>query len=148
MTAGSKVTLLLIARQDRLEDAIDTYREAIRRGANTSTMYGLAVALDRDERTDAARELIASQGKPALDLFHVSVMQGRVFFVPRGEEYYYFALAHEAFDENEEAIEYWTQYIKSGAHPEFQPRAKAHLAALATKRHGGIPKARWQELLP
>jgi tetratricopeptide (TPR) repeat protein len=132
---------------DRLEDAIDMYREAIRRGASTSTMYGYAVALDRDERTEAARDVIVSQGKAALDMFHVGVMQGRTFFVPRGEEYYYFALAHEAFDENEAAIEYWTQYIKSGAHPEFQPRAKAHLATLATKHHG-IPKAPWQELLP
>jgi hypothetical protein len=75
------------------------------------------------------------------------VMEGRTFFVPRGEEYYYFALAHEAFDENEEAIEYWEKYIQSGAHPEFQPRAKAHLATLSAKRHT-IPKAPWQELLP
>ena len=132
---------------DRLEDAIDTYREAIRRSGSPSTIYGLAVALDRDERTGAARDLMVAQGKAALDIFHVSVMQGRTFFVPHGEEYYYFALAHEAFDENEEAIEYWEKYIQSGAHPEFQPRAKAHLAALTAKRHG-IPRAPWQELLP
>jgi tetratricopeptide (TPR) repeat protein len=132
---------------DRLDEAIDTYHEAIRRGASTSTIYGLAIALDRDERTAAAVDLIQSQGMMALQQFHASVMQGRTFFVPRGEEYYYFALAHEAFGEADEAIEYWQKYIQSGAHPEFQPRAKAHIAALAPKRRG-MPKAPWQELIP
>ena len=130
----------------RLDDAIDMYHEAIRRGPSTSTMYGLAVALDRDERTEAAREVIQSQGMVALQAFHDSVMRGHTFFVPRGEEYYYFALAHESFDDIDEAIEYWQKYIQSGAHPEFQPRAKAHLAALTAKRHP-IPKAPWDDLL-
>jgi tetratricopeptide (TPR) repeat protein len=130
----------------RLEDAIDMYHEAIRHGPSTSTMYGLAVALDRDERTEAAREVIQSQGLVALQEFHDSVIRGRTFFVPHGEEYYYFALAHESFDDVDQAIEYWQKYIQSGAHPEFQPRAKAHLAGLAAKRHP-IPKAPWDDLL-
>ena len=132
----------------RLEDAIDMYHEALRRGPSISTLYGLAVALDRDERTAAAVDLIQSQGMMALQQFHAAVMQGGTFFVPRGEEYYYFALAHEAFGETDEAIEYWQKYIQSGAHPEFQPRARAHLAALAPKKHHGLPRAPWQELLP
>jgi tetratricopeptide (TPR) repeat protein len=132
----------------RVEEAIDMYREALRRGASSSTMYGYAVALDRDERTGEATDVVQSVGRKALDEFHRSVMTGETFFVPRGEEYYYFALAHEAFDEYDEAIEYWQKYIQSGAHPEFQPRAKAHLAALTAKHHAGIPKAPWQELLP
>jgi tetratricopeptide (TPR) repeat protein len=131
----------------RLEDAIDMYHEALRRGPSTSTLYGLAVALDRDERTAAAVDLIQSQGMMALQQFHASVMQGHTFFVPYGEQFYYFALAHEAFGETDEAIEYWHKYIQSGAHPEFQPRAKAHLATLAPKHHG-LPKAPWQELIP
>jgi len=130
----------------RLEDAIDMYHEAIRRGASTSTMYGLAVALDRDERTAAARDVIQSQGMIALQAFQESVMTGRTFFVPYGEQFYYFALAHESFDDVDLAIEYWQKYIQSGAHPEFQQRAKAHLAALAAKRHP-IPKAPWDDLL-
>lgn len=130
----------------RLEDAIDEYHEALRHGASISTMYGLAVALDRDERTAAAFDVIQSQGLVALRQFHESVMKGGTFFVPRGEEYYYFALAHEAFGETDAAIEYWQKYIQSGAHPEFQPRAKAHLAALP--KHHGAPATRWQELLP
>jgi tetratricopeptide (TPR) repeat protein len=131
---------------DRLDEAIDMYHEALRRGPATSTLYGLAVALDRDERTAAALDLIQSQGMMALEQFHNSVQHGVTFFVPQGEQYYYFALAHEAFGETDEAIDYWQRYIQSGAHPEFQPRAKAHLATLTPKRHG-LPKAPWQELL-
>ena len=132
----------------RLEDAIDTYHEAIRRGGSASTIYGLAVALDRDEHTAAAKDVILSQGETSLQVFHASVIQGHTFFVPSGEEYYYFGLAAEAFDHDEEAIEYWQKYIQSGAHPEFQPRAKAHIAALTAKgkRHT-LPKAPWDELL-
>ncbi|HSN30017.1 MAG TPA: hypothetical protein VLT45_27205 [Kofleriaceae bacterium] len=133
---------------DRLEDAIDTYHEAIRRGGSSSTIYGLAVALDRDEHTAAAKDLIVSQGEGSLDDFHKSVMVGHTFFVPRGEEYYYFALAAEAFDRDDDALEYWQRYIQSGAHPEFQPRAKAHLAALAAKgKRRTLPKAPWGDWL-
>jgi tetratricopeptide (TPR) repeat protein len=130
----------------RLEDAVDMYHEAIRHGGTTSTLYGLAVALDRDERGEAARDVVLSLGANALEAFHVSVMSHHTFFVPRGEECYYFALAHEAFDEVDDAIEYWQAYIQSGAHPEFQPRAKEHLAALTAKRHP-IPRAPWDDLL-
>ena len=75
-------------------------------------------------------------------------MKGDTFFVPRGEEYYYFALAAEAFDHDEEAVEYWQRYIQSGAHPQFQPRARAHLAALSAKgKRRTLPKAPWDDLL-
>jgi tetratricopeptide (TPR) repeat protein len=131
---------------DRLDEAIDTYHEAMRRGANTSTLYGLAVALDRDERSGAAKDLILSQGEVSMEQFLASVARGRTFFVPRGEEYYYFALAHEAFGRADDAIEYWNKFIASGAHAEFQPRARAHLDALhAQQRRRALPlEVPWQ----
>jgi tetratricopeptide (TPR) repeat protein len=135
---------------DRLDDSIDTYREALRRGAQTATLYGLAVALDRDERSAQAKDLILSQGAESMEQFLQSVARGHTFFVPRGEEYYYYALAHESFNRPDEAIEYWDKYIRSGAHPEFQPRAKAHLDALrAQQRRRAIPiEAPWHRLIP
>lgn len=133
---------------DRLEDAIDMYQEAMRRGGGASTIYGLAVALDRDEHTAGAKDLIASQGDTTFMQFQQSVMKGETFFVPKGEEYYYFALAAEAFDHDEDAVQYWQRYIQSGAHPEFQPRAKAHLAELTAKgKRRSLPKAPWGDLL-
>lgn len=119
---------------DRLDDAIDTYHEALRHGADISTMYGLAVALDRDERGEQARDVIVGQGQQAMEGFHARVENHVSFFVPRGEEFYYFALASEAFGLADDAIESWRAYIASGAHPEFQPRAKMHLDALLARR--------------
>lgn len=114
----------------RLDDAIEMYREAQPHSTTSSTAFGLAVALDRDERGAEAMDLIREQGLQARVEFHDSYLKGDTFFVPSGEEAYYFALLAEAWGENEQAIELWQRYIKSGAHPEFQPRAKKHIATL------------------
>jgi tetratricopeptide (TPR) repeat protein len=129
---------------DRLDDAIDMYRDAINHGGRGSTVYGYAVALDRDDRGDAAREWVLKQGAAGVRDFHEKYMKGDVFFVPQGEVYYYYALLAEAFDHSEEAIENWQLYIRSGAHPEYQPRAKQHLDALSAKRiKRAIPHLDW-----
>ncbi len=79
----------------------------------------------------------------------MKVQQGGTFFVPEGEKFYYFALSDEAFGFEDEAIENWQRYIKSNAHPEFQPRAKAHLDVLLAKkqRRKAVPiDPPWPEL--
>jgi tetratricopeptide (TPR) repeat protein len=120
----------------RMEEALETYREALRNSSDTSTYYGYAVALDRDESTRQALEIIRSQGLEQYEAFKRSVNMpgGGTFFVPEGEKYYYFALSDEAFGFEDQAIDNWQRYIRSGAHPEFQPRAKAHLDALGVKK--------------
>jgi tetratricopeptide (TPR) repeat protein len=118
----------------RLEEAVEMYREALRGAADTSTWYGFAVALDRDERTQQALDVIRSLGRDQRDLFHTRVIKGDTFFVPEGEKYYYFALVDEALGLDEDAIGYWQKFIASGAHPRYQPRAKAHLDALLKKK--------------
>jgi tetratricopeptide (TPR) repeat protein len=116
----------------RLEEAIDTYREAIARGGSIETAYGLAVALDRSGSGGEAIDEIIKQGADSVGKFRNRVnITHETFFVPEGEQYYYFALLDEAYGFDADAIEYWQKYIGSGAHPEFQPRAKEHLAALA-----------------
>jgi tetratricopeptide (TPR) repeat protein len=120
---------------DRLDEAIDTYREALRKGATVDTQYGLAVALDRDDQGDEARDMILRLGPTSFEAFRQRVfgMFGQppqTFFVPEGEKFYYFALIEEAFGNEADALESWRAYIKSGAHPEFQPRAKAHIDEL------------------
>lgn len=127
---------------NRMDEAIEMYKTALRGGGagETSTWYGFAVALDRDERTQQALEVIQSLGEEQRNAFHRKVIAGETFFVPEGEKHYYFALSDEAFGLEEEAIDNWKKYIASGAHPEFQPRAKAHLDALLKKRRkGGAP---------
>lgn len=121
---------------NRLEDAIETYREALKRGGDSSTLYGLAVAFDRDERGAQARDLILSQSESSRTEFHKNVIEDHVFFVPAGEQYYYFALIDEAYGSIETSIAYWQEYLRSpaGARVEFQGRAKQHLAALLLQR--------------
>ncbi len=130
---------------DRLDDAVEMYRQAINHGGRGSTVYGYAVALDRDDRGDAAREWVLKQGETGVHQFHDAVEKTKeAFFVPEGEVYYYYALLEEAFGHNEDAIEYWQLYIRSGAHPEFQPRAKQHLDALLGKRiKRAVPHLDW-----
>jgi tetratricopeptide (TPR) repeat protein len=118
----------------RLEDAVEMYKEALRSGSDSATWYGFAVALDRDERTDQSLEVIRSLGRDQRDQFHAAVISGRTFFVPEGEKFYYFALIDEALGLDADAIMYWRQFINSGAHPQFQPRAKSHLDALVKKK--------------
>ena len=117
----------------RAEDAVPLYQEAVRMGGPISTRYGLAVALDRDDRGEEALATIRDQGPTAQQAFVHEFQVRDIFFVPAGEEYYYFALAAEAFDQNAAAITYWNAYLRSGAHPEYQPRAKEHIAALRKK---------------
>ena len=60
-------------------------------------------------------------------------MRHAVFFVPAGESAYYFALASEAAGNHGVALSLWIRYIASGAHPEFQARAREHIEALRDK---------------
>jgi tetratricopeptide (TPR) repeat protein len=118
----------------RLDEAIATYLQAISIGAaRVSTVYGLAVALDRDGSGDQALRRIQSQGTSGFDSFNRDYMRRTVFYVPEGESNYYFALANEAFGNYGTALEFWNRYIASGAHPEYQPRAREHIEQLRKK---------------
>jgi len=117
----------------RLDDAIEAYRE-ISTPTSTSTIYGAAVALDRNDRTQLAHQLIIGQGRTGYQAFRKSVDEEKTFFVPAGEKFYYFALAEEALGDISSSIGHWRDFIQSGAHPKFQPRAKQHLDDLLKKR--------------
>jgi tetratricopeptide (TPR) repeat protein len=118
-----------------IDKAIETYVAAKKAGARSSTLYGLAVALDRDERPTEAMQLIRSLGLDAYQDFRLEFKKQRVFFVPDGEEEYYFALCDEAFGEGDDAIEHWKAFLTSGAHPQFHPRAKEHLDRLLARKN-------------
>jgi tetratricopeptide (TPR) repeat protein len=122
----------------RLDDSIAAYREAIRYGARTATWYGLAVALDRDGRATLAHDVMVAQGAAGYRAFEGDVESRSTFFVPRGEVFYYFALAEEALGQLDEALDHWNKYIASGAHPQYQPRAREHVDALLARRRAGL----------
>ena len=118
----------------KLDEAIESYQVAIEKGADSSTYYGKAVALDRDERGTEALELIRRQNVGSFEDFKDKVRLGTVFYVPAGEEYYYFGLIYEAFGYYADSIAAWKSFIKSGAHPQYQARAKQHIDALSMKQ--------------
>jgi len=129
-----------------LDKAIERYREARASGAPgawASVTLGLAVALDRDERGDEAAALIHELSRDALEDFVGSVVRTKTtFFVPMGEEHYYFALIDEAIGEYRDAAREWSDFIASGAHPEYQPRAKAHIEAIVHGKLAHVPPRR------
>jgi tetratricopeptide (TPR) repeat protein len=117
----------------RLDDAIATYTEAINVGARVSTVYGLAVALDRDGAGDQAMRYIQAQSTSGFEAFRRDYARHLIFYVPDGEANYYFALANEAFGNYGTALEFWNRYVASGAHPQFQSRAREHIEQLVKK---------------
>lgn len=134
----------------KIDEAIATYYQAYKAGARPSTMYGLAVALDRDERSSDALSVIRLYGVKEYEAFKTQFAEGRVFFVPAGEEEYYFALSEEAFGNYEASITHWKRYIASGAHPQFQARARDHVGKLTTRKglHLDVPLAHDLDFIP
>lgn len=124
-------TLMMLGN---VESAIEQYRQALRVQPSTGVTLGLAVALDRDERGTEARSLLRDLGGPAIVEWEMSVSSGNVFYVPEGEVYYYRGLINEALGHNEAAIENYTLFVDSRAHPLFTPRAIANRDALRAKR--------------
>ncbi|MEJ7597643.1 MAG: tetratricopeptide repeat protein [Kofleriaceae bacterium] len=118
----------------KMNESIDAYREAVRHASDASTFYGYAVALDRDERIQQAHALVLKQGRESYLHFSDRVSSGTTFFVPEGEEEYYYALIEEAWGNVAQSITHWRRFIRSGAHPQFHPRAKHHLDSLLAKQ--------------
>lgn len=123
-----------------LDQAIETYRASIRQDLDVSRTFGLAVALDRDEQRGEAIRVLRMQGEQALSALADDIASQRVFFVPEGEAEYYLALGAEVEGDPVRALEHYEAFVRSGAHPRFQPRAKAHIARLRKeigRRPGG-----------
>jgi tetratricopeptide (TPR) repeat protein len=124
-------TLMMLGN---VEEAIEQYRQALRVQPSTGVTLGLAVALDRDERGTEARALLRDLGSPAIVEWEMAVSSGDFFYVPEGEVYYYRGLINEALGLDQAAIENYTKFLDSHAHPMFAPRARANREALRTKR--------------
>ena len=116
-----------------LDEAITMYRLAMAYRNDVSTAYGLAVALDRDDQGAEAARIVRELGPEGFRTFDDQVRRGETFFVPDGEGEYYYALVNEVYGNLGEAILRWQRYLASGAHPQYQPRARAHIAALTAQ---------------
>lgn len=122
---------------DRLDDAIAAYERSAGMGGDISTMYGLAVALDRDGQGTRARQIISGLKLTAFETFQTNVSSGKTFFVPPGEVNYYLALAEESLGMPQQALVHWERFLTSKAHPQFAPRAKHNRDVLRTRLQRG-----------
>lgn len=116
-----------------LEASIEAYRLAEELDPDVSRGFGLAVALDRDDQGEAARQVLRGHGDEAFARFIELVASGRVFFVPDGEVAYYLGMGAELAGDHLTALEHFEEFVRSGAHPRYQRRAREHIAALRAR---------------
>jgi tetratricopeptide (TPR) repeat protein len=141
----------------RLHDAEARYRDAISAAGDASVgdrrershelalaYYGLAVALDRDEQPNAAREAMmrALANDPTASVLKVAATSGGdLFFVPEGDIFYYLGLAAEAEGRAGDAEAAFEEFIARAPHGRWVRAANAHLnrkaPALAGTRGAG-----------
>lgn len=121
-------TLMMLGR---LDEAIPMYERSLRHSSKKEYAYSLAVALDRDGQGARARDLLARHVEDAADFEAIIGRESPIFFVPAGELYYYLALSHEVIGDPDQAIFFYEKFIRSGAHPRYQPRAREHIERLA-----------------
>jgi len=119
-----------------LDQAIERYEEAMQNGGSIAVHYGLAVAYDRDGQGAKAKEIFTAWGEDQFDEWRAGIEASNsdTFYVPEGEVHYYLALGYEALGRDREATRAWKRFLDAGAHSGFQPRARAHLGALAGKK--------------
>jgi len=118
-----------------LDDAIRRYRLALAAPAYdpASTalhLFGLAVALDRDDQIHAAREVM--RRALVIDPHRASMESERgVFFVPEGDRLYYDALALEVAGQPAPARAAFEAFLTTLPQSPYAGRARAHLKDLA-----------------
>ena len=127
----------------RLGEAQSRYRDAIGAASDMSAAdkrarsqdlalgyYGLAVALDRDEQTVAAREMMqrALANDPAAAVLKIASQPGGdLFFVPDGDVFYYLGLAAEVEGRGVDAEAAFREFLSRAPQSRWARAAEAHL---------------------
>jgi len=127
----------------RLGEAQSRYRDAIGAANDMSAAdkrarsqdlalgyYGLAVALDRDDQTVAAREMMqrALANDPAAAVLKIASQPGGdLFFVPDGDVFYYLGLAAEVEGRGVDAEAAFREFLARAPHSRWARAAEVHL---------------------
>jgi len=115
----------------KISDAISTYEKslAVKPIKNSQALWGLAVALDRDEQIIKAAQ--AAKAAAKLDPKLQTIQGPGVFFVPQGEVHYYLGLAYEALGKPKKALKHWKSFIKKLPESPWKYRAQDHVKKLS-----------------
>jgi tetratricopeptide (TPR) repeat protein len=118
----------------KIQQAILFYRRALQAnpGKNSQALWGLAVALDRDQQIIKARRAARAAWRLDPNLKHIE--GPGVFFVPRGEKHYYLALAHEVGGHLNQALHHWQRFVKILPNSPWRYQAQRHLKNLTALR--------------
>lgn len=124
----------------RLEEAVTSYRMAFDAdGRNAGALWGMSVALDRDEQVGPARE--AARRANEMDHERHGIIADDVFFVPAHEKHYYLGMALEASGEREEALAEWQAFLLvSGSEGRWSQQARRHVLDLGRPARPGRPR--------
>lgn len=131
-----------------LDLAVHLYRRslALRPRNNRAAWWGLAISLDRQERTAAAEH--AARQALLLDPTLRGLRGRGVFFVPSGDVHYYLGMAYEAADRVQEAVLQFQRFLRRLPRSRYAPRALEHLLQLQAQRKRLRPAAAVQMLVP
>ncbi len=121
----------------RLDEAIARYRTSLELAESPKTrtlaLYGLAVALDRDEQIEksgeALRQALALEQQQILKPL-AALEDPEVFFMPRGEKSYYQALGYLATGRESAAAASLRIFLGDLPRSPWAGRARAHLQEL------------------
>jgi tetratricopeptide (TPR) repeat protein len=129
-TCYSNAAELLMA-VGRLDEAIAQYQTAIELNPIEPLGYfGLAVAYDRDGQWNKAVAAMTEglNRPPAL----ARLEDREVFFVPEGEIYYYYALAHHVMGADPALVSAeYTRFLSRARGSKYAARAREHLAEMS-----------------
>lgn len=110
----------------RLEEAIARYRQALSYYPGYRlALWGLGVALDRDEQLSEAMSVIAKA--IASDATMQELRKPDVFFIPAGDAHYYFALGYESAGNYRDAQRQWRAFLEKLPKSPWAFRARWHL---------------------
>ncbi len=114
----------------RMVDAIRMYERSltVRPASNSQALWGLAVALDRDEQI--SKSVQAARAAAKIDPKLESLTGPGVFFVPEGELHYYLGIAYQALGKPEKALVHWKSFLKALPESPWAYRAEDHIKVL------------------
>jgi tetratricopeptide (TPR) repeat protein len=122
--------LLMALGPDRLDEAIAQYQMAVSLNPMESLHYfGLAVAYDRDGQWEKA---VATMREGLSRLPGLTRLEHNdVFFVPEGDVYYYYALAHQVQGADPAlVIAQYERFLSRTRATRYAQRAREHIAEL------------------
>jgi tetratricopeptide (TPR) repeat protein len=126
----------------KIRQAILFYQRSLeaKPGSNSQALWGLAVALDRDQQITRAYQ--AARAAYRLDPKLEHIKGPSVFFVPKGEKHYYLGLAYEVAGHLDRSLKHWRSYIKALPKSPWLHRAKSHERRVLSLRAKATPMVR------